>query len=118
MFPDSSEMNDTSKPFEQDFLVQRALDSVEVNIADKATDANGHPSKDSDDRIDAENMDVDEPDMTHDGSKTNDANSEPTESRVDDYVEMNDVSVGYHTKKITLPVTPLTVPVRVSVLVL
>ncbi len=49
MFPDSSEINDTSTPFKQDFLVQCALDSVEVNIADKPTDANGHPSKDSDD---------------------------------------------------------------------
>ncbi len=65
---------------------------MEVNIADKATDANGHPSKDSDDRIDAEDMDhVDEPDIIHDSSKTNDANAEQTESMVDDDVEMNDV---------------------------
>ncbi len=71
MFPDSSEMNDTSTSFEQEFLVQCPLDSVEVNIADKA--ANGHPSKDSDNRINAENMDVDEPDMIHGGSETNDA---------------------------------------------
>jgi hypothetical protein len=42
LFPDSSEMNDTSMHFEQEFLVQCALDCVEVNIADKATDANGH----------------------------------------------------------------------------
>ena len=65
---------------------------MEVNIADKATDANGHPSKDYDDRIDAEDMDhVDEPDIIHDSSKTNDANAEQTESMVDDDVEMNDV---------------------------
>jgi hypothetical protein len=69
-----------------------ALDSVEVNTVDKANDANGHPSKDSDDRIDAENMNVDEPDMIHDSSKTNDANAEKTESMVDDDVEQNDVS--------------------------
>ncbi len=37
MFPDGSEMNDTSTPFEQEFQVQRALDSVEVNTVDKAT---------------------------------------------------------------------------------
>jgi hypothetical protein len=67
-------MKDTSKSFKQEFLVQRALDSVEVNIVDKATDANGHPSNASDNRIHAENMDVDEPDMIHDGPKTNDAN--------------------------------------------
>jgi hypothetical protein len=84
MFADSSEMKDTSTPFEQESLVQLALDSVKVNTADKATDANGHPSKDSDDRIDVENMDVDKPDMIHDGAKTNDANAEQTESIVDD----------------------------------
>jgi hypothetical protein len=42
MFAYSSEMNDTSMPFEQEFLVQHAFDSVEVNIANKATDAYGH----------------------------------------------------------------------------
>ncbi len=132
MFADSSEMKDTSTPCEQELLVQCALDSVEVNAADKATDAYGHPNKDSDDRIDAENMNVDEPnsaldcvevnkadkatdangdpskdsddkidagnmnvekpDMIHGGSKTNDANTEQTESMVDDDVEMNDLS--------------------------
>jgi hypothetical protein len=56
---------------------------VEVNIAEKATDTNGHPSKDSDDRIDVESMDVDEPDMIHDDSKTNNSNAEQTESMVD-----------------------------------
>jgi hypothetical protein len=91
MFADSSEMKDIPMPFEQEFLVQHAFDSVEVNTADKATDANGHPSKDSDDRIDVENMDVDEPDMIYDGFKTNDANADQTESTVNDDVEMNDV---------------------------
>ncbi len=60
MFADSSEMNDKSTPFEQESHVQCALDSVEVNIADKATDANCHPSKDSENRIDAENINVDD----------------------------------------------------------
>ncbi len=65
---------------------------MEVNTADKASNANGHPSKDSDDRIDVENMNVVEPDMIHDGSKTNDANAEQTKSMLDDDFEMNDVS--------------------------
>jgi hypothetical protein len=59
MFLDGLEMDDTSMPCEQEFQVQRALDRVEVNTADKATEANGHPSKDYEDRIDAENMVVD-----------------------------------------------------------
>ncbi len=67
---------------------------MEVNTADKATEANGNPSKDSDDRIDVENMDVDKPEdiVIHDGSKANDAHVEQTESMVDDDFEMNDVS--------------------------
>jgi hypothetical protein len=69
-----------------------AFDCMEVNTVDKATDPNGHPSIDSDDRIDAENMNVDEPNMIHDGYKANDANAEQTESIVDDVVEMNDLS--------------------------
>jgi hypothetical protein len=46
MFPDGLEMNDTSMTIEQQLQVQCALDSVEVDTADKATDANGHPSTD------------------------------------------------------------------------
>jgi hypothetical protein len=65
---------------------------VEVNTVDKATDAHGHPSKDSNDRNEAENMDVDEPDMIHEGSETNDANAKQPESIVDNDVEMNDIS--------------------------
>ncbi len=134
MFADSSEMKDTAMPSEQELPVQRALDSVEANAVNKATDANddpskdsddkidaenmdvdepdctldsvdvntvkqandanGHPSKDSDDRINAENMTVDEPNMIHDSSKTNYANTEQTESMVDDDVEQNDVSTN------------------------
>jgi hypothetical protein len=72
------------------------LDSVEVNTVDKANDANGHPSQDSDVTIDAKkkNGNVDEPDIIHDSSKTNDANAEQTESMVDDDVEKNDVSTN------------------------
>ncbi len=54
---------------------------------DKATDADGHPSKYSNDRIDVENMDVDEPNMIHDSSETKDVNPKQTESMVDDDVE-------------------------------
>ncbi len=94
MLPNGSEMNDTSTPFEQQLQVQCALDSVEVNTADKATDANGHPNKDSDNRIDTENMVVGEPQdfMIHDDSKTNDSNAEQTELMVDDDFEKNDAS--------------------------
>jgi hypothetical protein len=53
------------------------LDSVEVNtVVDKANDANDHPSQDSDATIDAKNSNIDEPDIIHDSSKTNDANAE------------------------------------------
>jgi hypothetical protein len=71
MFADSSEMKDTAMPSEQELPVQRALDSVEANAVNKATDANDDPSKDSDDKIDAENMDVDEPDCTLDSVDVN-----------------------------------------------
>jgi hypothetical protein len=81
MFPDGLEMNDTSMPFQQQLQVQRALGSVEVDTGDKATDANGHPSIDSDDRIDAENMVIDEPEdfMIHDGFEMNDAHAEQSD---------------------------------------
>ncbi len=71
---------------EQQLQAQRALDSVKVDAADKATDANGHPSIDSDDRIDVENMVIDESEdfMIHDRFETNDANAEQTELMVDD----------------------------------
>jgi hypothetical protein len=58
MFPDS-EVNETFTPFEQEFQVQRAFDSAEVNTVDKATDANDHSCNDSNNRIHVENMDVD-----------------------------------------------------------
>jgi hypothetical protein len=70
------------------------LGSVEVNTVDEANDANCHPRQDSDVLIDAENSNVDEPDIIHDSSKTNDANAEQTESMVDDDVEQSDVSTN------------------------
>ncbi len=94
MFPDALEMIDTSMPLEQQLQVQSALDSVEVDTSDKATDANSHPSIDSDNRIDAENMVVDESEdfRIHKGFETNDTNAEQTELMVDDDFEMNDAS--------------------------
>jgi hypothetical protein len=80
IFTDSSEMKDISTLSEQELPVQQACDSEEVNTVDKATDANGDPSKDSDHTIDEENMTVDEPDCTLDSvevktvDKANDAN--------------------------------------------
>ncbi len=98
MFVDSSEMKDISTPSEQELLVQRALDSVEVNTANKATDANDYPSKDSDDRIDAENMNVDEPDCALDSvevntvDKANDANGHPSKDS-DDRIDAKNMNV-------------------------
>jgi hypothetical protein len=71
MFADSSEVKDTSTPSEQELPVQRALYSVGVNTVNKATDANDDPSKDSDDTIDAENINFDEPDPALDSVKVN-----------------------------------------------
>jgi hypothetical protein len=65
---------------------------VEVNTVGEANDVNGHPSQEFDVQIDAENSNVDEPDIIHDSFKTNDANAEQTESIVDDDAEQNDVS--------------------------
>jgi len=65
-FADSSEMKDTSMLSEQELPGQHALDNEGVNAVDKATDANGDPSKDSDHTIDVENTTVDEPDCTLD----------------------------------------------------
>jgi hypothetical protein len=81
---DDLEMNDASTSIEQQLQVyvgpsdhaeldsgqelpgQRALDNEGVNGIDKATDANGDPSEDSDHTIDAENTTPDEPDSTLD----------------------------------------------------
>jgi hypothetical protein len=85
-FSDSSEMKNTSTLSEQEFPVQRAHDSEEVNTVDKATDANGDPSKDSDHTMDAENVNVDEPYHTLDSvevntvDEANDANGHPCQA--------------------------------------
>jgi hypothetical protein len=91
---DGFEMNDASMTIEQELQVEAALDSVEVDKADKATDAYGHARTDSDDRIDVENMANDEPEdlMIHDGFETNDANDEQSELMMYDGFEMNDAS--------------------------
>jgi hypothetical protein len=65
---------------------------VEVNTVGEATDTNGHPSQESDVTVNAENGNIDEPDIIHDSSKTIDTNVEQTESMVDDDVKHNDVS--------------------------
>jgi hypothetical protein len=67
---------------------------MEVNIADRATDVNGHPSTDSDDKTDVENMANDDPEdlMIHDGFETNDANDKQSELMIYDDFEMNDAS--------------------------
>jgi hypothetical protein len=66
---------------------------VKVNTVGETNDVNGHPSQEPDVWIDAENSNVDDPDIIiiYDSSKTNDANAEQTESMVDDDVEQNDV---------------------------
>jgi hypothetical protein len=85
IFADSSEMKDASMLSEQELPVHCTHASEEVNTVDKATDANGDPSKDSDHKIDAENMTVDEPDCTLDSvevntvDKANDANGHPSQ---------------------------------------
>jgi hypothetical protein len=64
---------------------QRAHDNDGVNSVDKATDANGDPSKDSDHTIDGENTTVDEPDCTLDSvevntvGEANDTNGHPSQ---------------------------------------
>jgi hypothetical protein len=68
------------------------LDSVEVNTVGEANDTNGYPSQKSDVTVDAENSNIDEPDIIHDSSKTIDTNVEETKSMVDDDVDHNDVS--------------------------
>jgi hypothetical protein len=59
------------------------LQSVEVNTVCGANDTNGHPSQASDVTVDAENSNIDEPDIIHDSSKIIDKNAEQTESMVD-----------------------------------
>ncbi len=71
---------------------------MEVNTVDKATDTNGGP-KDSDHKIGAENMNVDEPDHALDSvivnitvNKTNDANSHPSQDS-DDRIDAENSNV-------------------------
>jgi hypothetical protein len=85
IFADSSEINDMSMLSGQELPGQRAHDNEGVNSVDKATDANGDPSKDSDHTIDAENTTVDEPYCTLDSvefntvGEANDTNGHPSQ---------------------------------------
>jgi hypothetical protein len=82
MVDDDVDHNDVSQ---KELPVQHAYDSEGVNTADKATDVNGDPSKDSDHTIDAENMTVDELDLILDSvkvntvGKANDVNGHPSQ---------------------------------------
>ncbi len=84
IFPDSSEIKDTSVLSGHELPGQRAHDIEGVNSVDKANDANGDPSKDTDHTTDAENTTVDEPDCTLDSvefntvSEANDTNGHPS----------------------------------------
>ncbi len=64
----------------------------DLNTVSEANDVNGHSSQEIDVQIEVENSNIDEPDIIHDSSKTNDWNAEQTEPIVDDDVEQNDVS--------------------------
>jgi len=51
MVDDDVEMNYASKTIEQGLHVEAVCDSIEMDKTDKTTDAFGHASTDSDDRI-------------------------------------------------------------------
>jgi hypothetical protein len=70
-FADSLEVKDTSMLSGQELPGQRAHDNEGVISVDKATDANGDPSKDPDHSVDTENTIVDEPDCTLDSVEVN-----------------------------------------------
>ncbi len=77
MVDDDFEMNDASTTIEQVLQLEAVCDSVEVDIADKTTDAYGHASTDSDDRIDVENIANDDGRylMIQDGLEMDDAST-------------------------------------------
>jgi hypothetical protein len=77
MIHDSFEENDASTTIEQELQIEvDALDNVEDDKVDKANNADGHASTDSDDRINVENK----------------ANDERAESMIYDGFEVNDTS--------------------------
>ncbi len=84
-FADSSEMNDTSMLSGQELPGQCTFDNEGVNAINKATDANGDPSKDSDHTIDEEDTALNEPDCTLDSvevirvGEANDAKGHPSQ---------------------------------------
>ncbi len=57
---------------------------MEINIVGEANETNGYPSQESDVTVNAENSNIDEPDIIYDRSKTIDTIAEQTESIVDD----------------------------------
>jgi hypothetical protein len=85
IFADSSEIKDTSMLSGQELPGQLAHDNEGVNLVDKAIDANGDPSKDSDHTIDAENTTIDEPYSSLDSvgvntvGEANDTNGHPSQ---------------------------------------
>jgi hypothetical protein len=85
IFADILEIKDTFMLSGQELPGQCAHDTEGVNSVDKATDANGDLSKDSDHIIDAENTTVDEPDCTVDivevntVGEANDTNGNPSQ---------------------------------------
>ena len=72
----------------------RTLDSMEINIVGEANESNCHPSQESDVTVNAENSDIDEPDIIYDRSKTIDIIVEQTESIADNDIDHNCVN-GY-----------------------
>ncbi len=75
MVDDDVEQNDVSTNINQDLQKETDSDDVEMEKADKTTDAFGHVNKDCDDRIDEENTIIDQRrDLSiQDGVEMNDA---------------------------------------------
>jgi hypothetical protein len=92
---DGLKENDASTTIEQQLQVEAALDSVEVNKADKANNTDGHASTDSDDRINVENKTNDEQAdlIIHDGFETNDV-SMTTEQELQVEAALDSVEVN------------------------
>jgi hypothetical protein len=76
MIDDDVEMNDVFTTIEQGLQEEAVCDSVEMDTRDKTTDAYGHASTDSDDRINEGNIAIDQ----------------GRDFLIQDGVEMNDVS--------------------------
>jgi hypothetical protein len=77
MVDDDFEMNDVSTTIEEVLQVEAVCNSVEMDKVDKTTDAYGHASTDSDDRIIVGNIAIDEGRdfMIQDGFEMNNAST-------------------------------------------